>query len=47
MGSEMCIRDSYIKMYILIAIMLLGGFAILGAIIRKININKALKLGED
>jgi len=27
--------------------MLLGGFAILGAIIRKININKALKLGED
>lgn len=37
----------YIKMYILITIMLLGGFAILGGIIRKININKALKLGED
>ncbi len=37
----------YIKMYVLIAIMLLGGFAILGGIIRKININKALKLGED
>ncbi|MGN0688415.1 MAG: ABC transporter permease [Oscillospiraceae bacterium] len=37
----------YIKMYILIAIMLLGGFAILGGIIRRININKALKLGED
>lgn len=40
-------QADYIKMYILIAIMLLGGFAILGAIIRKININKALKLGED
>ncbi len=37
----------YIKMYIIIAIMLIGGFAILGGIIRKININKALKLGED
>lgn len=37
----------YIKMYILIAIMLIGGFAVLGGIIRRININKALKLGED
>ena len=37
----------YIKIYILIAIMLVGGFTILGGIIRKININKALKLGED
>ena len=37
----------YIKMYVIIAIMLLGGFTILGGIIRKININKALKLGED
>lgn len=40
-------QSDYIKMYILIGIMLLGGFAILGALIRKININKALKLGED
>ncbi|MDE7193290.1 MAG: ABC transporter permease [Oscillospiraceae bacterium] len=37
----------YIKMYVIIAIMLLGGFAVLGGIIRRININKALKLGED
>ena len=37
----------YIKIYVLIAIMLVGGFMILGGIIRKININKALKLGED
>lgn len=37
----------YIKIYVLIAIMLAGGFVILGGIIRKININKALKLGED
>lgn len=37
----------YIKMYVIIAIMLLGGFSILGGIIKRININKALKLGED
>lgn len=37
----------YIKMYVIIAVMLIGGFAVLGSIIRRININKALKLGED
>lgn len=37
----------YIKIYVLIAVMLAGGFLVLGSIIRKININKALKLGED
>lgn len=37
----------YIKIYIIIAIMLLGGFTVLGGIIKRININKALKLGED
>lgn len=37
----------YIKMYVIIAVMLVGGFAVLGGIIRRININKALKLGED
>ncbi|MGN1340604.1 MAG: ABC transporter permease [Oscillospiraceae bacterium] len=37
----------YIKMYVIIAIMLIGGFAVLGGIIKRININKALKLGED
>ncbi len=40
-------QADYIKMYIIIGLMLIGGFAILGALIRKININKALKLGED
>lgn len=39
--------SDYIKIYVLIVIMLGGGFAVLGGIIRKININKALKLGED
>lgn len=39
--------DDYLKIYALIAIMLIGGFMILGKIISKININKALKLGED
>ena len=37
----------YIKMYVIIAVMLAGGFAVLGGIIKRININKALKLGED
>ena len=40
-------QSDYIKLYIIIVLMLGGGFAILGALIRKININKALKLGED
>ncbi len=40
-------QSDYIKIYTLIVIMLGGGFAILGTIIKKININKALKLGED
>lgn len=40
-------QSDYIKIYILIVLMLGGGFAILGSIIKKININKALKLGED
>ena len=37
----------YIKIYVIIALMLLCGFTVLGSIIRRININKALKLGED
>ena len=40
-------QSDYIKLYVIIVLMLGGGFAILGALIRKININKALKLGED
>ena len=40
-------QSDYIKMYTIIVIMIGGGFAILGALIKKININKALKLGED
>ncbi|MGN0595984.1 MAG: ABC transporter permease [Ruminiclostridium sp.] len=39
--------SDYIKIYAIIVLMLGGGFAILGSIIKKININKALKLGED
>ena len=39
--------SDYIKMYVIIALMLLVGFTVLGGIIRHININKALKLGED
>lgn len=39
--------SDYIKIYAIIVIMLGGGFAVLGRIIKKINVNKALKLGED
>ena len=41
------LQSDYIKIYIIIVLMLGGGFAILGNLIKKININKALKLGED
>ncbi|MGN0633973.1 MAG: FtsX-like permease family protein [Oscillospiraceae bacterium] len=40
-------RSDYIKVYVIILIMLLISFAVLGRLIRKINISKALKLGED
>ena len=40
-------QSDYIKIYVIIVLMLGGGFAILGRLIKKINVNKALKLGED
>ncbi|MBR1740140.1 MAG: FtsX-like permease family protein [Ruminococcus sp.] len=40
-------RGDYIKLYIVIGAMLLVAFMVLGRLIRKINISKALKLGED
>jgi putative ABC transport system permease protein len=40
-------REDYIKIYIVLAIMLTGGFAILWRIIAAIRIDQALKLGED
>ncbi|MBQ8964942.1 ABC transporter permease [Ruminococcus sp.] len=40
-------RDDYIKLYTVIAVMLLVGFLVLGRLIGRINISKALKLGED
>ena len=40
-------RADYIKVYMVIAAMLLVSFVILGILIRRINISKALKLGED
>ncbi len=41
------LRADYIKVYIIIALMLIAGFAVLGRLISKIKINQALKLGED
>ena len=41
------LQSDYIKIYVIIVIMLGGGFAILGNLIKKLDINKALKLGED
>ncbi len=40
-------RNDYIKVYAIILIMLAISFAVLGRLIQKINISKALKLGED
>ncbi len=41
------LQSDYIKIYVIIVLMLGGGFAILGKLIKKLDINKALKLGED
>lgn len=41
------LQSDYIKIYVIIVLMLGGGFAILGKLIQKLDINKALKLGED
>lgn len=41
------LRSDYIKLYIVIAAMLLVGFIVLGRLISKIKISQALKLGED
>jgi putative ABC transport system permease protein len=40
-------RSDYLKVYAIILVMLLISFAVLGRLIQKINISKALKLGED
>lgn len=40
-------RSDYLKVYAIILAMLLISFGVLGKLIRKINISKALKLGED
>ncbi len=41
------LRSDYLKLYVIIALMLLIGLAVLGRLISKINISKALKLGEE
>ena len=40
-------RSDYIKLYIIIAAMLMTGFIVLGRLISRIKISQALKLGED
>lgn len=40
-------RSDYIKLYTIVAIMLIAGFAVITYLIQKIDIKKALKLGED
>ena len=40
-------RSDYIKLYIIVLVMLVVGFIVIARLIKKININKALKLGED
>ena len=41
------VREDYLRLYTVIAVMLLAGFLVLGRLIGRINISKALKLGED
>ena len=41
------LRSDYLKLYVIILLMLLTGFAVLGRLISKIKISQALKLGED
>lgn len=40
-------RSDYLKIYVIIGVMLLIGFGVLAKLISKINISKALKLGEE
>ena len=40
-------RSDYFKLYAIVLVMLLVGFAVIARLIKQININKALKLGED
>lgn len=40
-------RSDYYKLYTIVAVMLLVGFLVIARLIKQININKALKLGED
>jgi putative ABC transport system permease protein len=41
------VRSDYLKLYAVIGFMLILGFIVLGRIISRINVSKALKLGED
>ncbi len=41
------LRSDYVKIYVVIGAMLLLGFGVLARLISKINISKALKLGEE
>lgn len=40
-------RSDYYKLYSIVAIMLIVGFLVIARLIKAINVNKALKLGED
>ncbi len=40
-------RSDYIKLYAIVLVMLIVGFIVIARLIKQININKALKLGED
>ena len=40
-------RSDYFKLYAIVLVMLLVGFFVIARLIKQININKALKLGED
>jgi putative ABC transport system permease protein len=40
-------RSDYIKIYSIVGAIILGGTAVLGILVSRININQAIKLGEE
>jgi putative ABC transport system permease protein len=40
-------RQDYIKLYTVVSVMIVGGFAFIGWMVSKIKIAQVIKLGED
>jgi putative ABC transport system permease protein len=40
-------RADYIRLYTVVGVMLVAGLALLGALVNRIKVSQAIKLGED